>query len=91
MIIEITNTIIILAFTGFIITLFVTAPKFTIGSGINVIFLLAMYYMLLTSMDNIFIVAGLCISYMMIYAGTVINQITDNSKEERELDLSKVK
>jgi hypothetical protein len=91
MIIEITNTIIILAFTGFIITLFATSPKFTIWSGIHVLFLLFMYYVLLNRMNNIYLVGGFCITYMIIYVNTVIKQISDDTKEKRELDLSKVK
>jgi small-conductance mechanosensitive channel len=84
------NLITVTAFTVFVVTMYITLPKFTVGSGIHLLFLFFAYYVLLRNIDNIFLISGFCITYMLIYRKTLEKQITDENENNRELDLSKI-
>lgn len=91
MFIQSINLITLTAFTVFVVIMYVTLPKFTIGSGIHLLFLIFAYYLLLNNIDNLFLISGFCIIYMLIYRKTLEKQISDENEDNKGLDLSKVK
>ena len=89
----IASTITFLVFIIFTLILFITSPKFTIGSGIHLLLLLVISYFLGRNINNLFLIIGFCLTYMLIYRKRLIEQISEESQKKtyRPLDMEQIR
>ena len=93
MIDQIASSITFFVFIIFALLLFITAPEFTISSGIHLLLLLVISYFLGRNINNLFLIIGFCLTYMLIYRKRLTEQISGDSQKEarRPLDIQRIR